>query len=312
MTTFRVCDTDLDDIRMEKYHACLFASGYETRCTNIARIVRPASIALPLVFGFAEESESETRRSSDAFYKTEWGCEPIPMSGDDEQPIYENLRLAIQATEGPIKLLVDYSSMSRIWYAAVLNWARFAVPGRQVTIDFVYSVGRYSDTTHQMVIRNMVTLPGCEGRSYRLRESVAVLGLGFHGLAALCVLDRLESDVVYAFLASPGASIDSAEMTRAKNKGIIECYKTRSVLEIPLNSLESCYRCLAELIAPHRVNGEITLVPMGPKPHVLASILVAMRFQEVACLRVTATSDTSDVFPTGDVIATRVIVCGGS
>ena len=42
---------------------------------------------------------------------------------------------------------------------------------------------------------------------------------------------------------------------------------------------------------PHRPDGEITLVSMGPKPHVLASILVAMRFQEVACLRVSGTPD---------------------
>ncbi|MBT3232870.1 MAG: hypothetical protein HN356_08645 [Calditrichaeota bacterium] len=200
--------------------------------------------------------------------------------------------------------------MSRLWYAAVLNWARVAVSGRDVTIDFVYSRGRYEEPKYPMVIREMVSIPGCEGRAYRQRESVAVFGLGFHGLAALCVLDHLEADTVYAFLASAESSDNYFNYTQNVNKELIRNHKTKAVLDIPLSSLESCYRYLADTIAPHRPDGEITLIPMGPKPHVLASILVAMRFQEVACLRVSGKIYPQDVVPTGEIIATRVIVKG--
>jgi hypothetical protein len=51
------------------------------------------------------------------------------------------------------------------------------------------------------------------------------------------------------------------------------------------------------------------LVPMGPKPHVLASILVSMRFAEVSCMRVSVTRERPEkVDPTGEVIAARVVV----
>ena len=66
------------------------------------------------------------------------------------------------------------------------------------------------------------------------------------------------------------------------------------------------------MISPQRPDGEITLVPMGPKPHVLAAILVAMRFQEVACLRVSGESYPLDVKATAEIMATRVIVRGES
>ena len=89
---------------------------------------------------------------------------------------------------------------------------------------------------------------------------------------------------------------------------LINSPKTKGLLLLPLVSVEAAYRNLAETIAPHRPDGEITLVPMGPKPHVLASIIVAIRFPEVACLRVTSSSGRVDVFPTGDIVATRVIV----
>lgn len=312
MISIRVLNRDFEAVCSEEYDICLFASGYESRCTNIASQVKKEAVTQPLVFGFTEEAKTENRIKNDKFFSGTWGCEPILLSGDDEKPIYDCLNHYTQAVDRPLRLLLDYSSMSRLWYTAVLNWARFAASGRNVTIDFVYSIGEYKENQHGFVIRDMVSIPGCEGRAYRLRESVAVFGLGFHGAAALCVLDHLEADSVYAFLASPGSKPDYVRKVRDLNKELIENRKMKHVLELPLDNVESCYRTLAETIARYRPDGEITLVPMGPKPHVLASILVAMRFPEVACIRISATPDPSDVIATGDIVATRVIVRGES
>ena len=267
-------------------------------------------ISYPLVFGFTEEPFAGNRPQNDKFYLDRWSREAIPLSGDDEKPIFEHIHRHTQSLHRPLRILLDYSSMSRLWYAAVLNWARFAVSNMEVMIDFVYAMGRYEDEKQSMVIRDMVSIPGCEGRAYRLRESVAVFGLGFHGMAALCVLDRLEADTVYAFLAAPGSSAEYVDKTREINKDLISNPKTKDVLALPLTSVEACYRHLAETIAPHRPDGEITLVPMGPKPHILASILLAMRFPQVACLRISGAPYPIDVKPTGEIAATRVIVRG--
>lgn len=311
MISLRVLDIGFESVCEEQYDVALFASGYEQRCIYVPGIVNSNMVVNPIVFGFIEEKLTGNRPSNDAFFGNKWGCIPIPMSADDEKPIYEYLQKLTQTLRGPIRILLDYSSMSRLWYAAVLNWARFAASGKDVIIDFIYAMGSYAQEKQPMVIREMASIPGCEGRAYRLRESVAVFGLGFHGLASLCVLDRLEADTVYAFLASPGSEEEYVAKTREVNKDLINSYKTKAVLELPLASIEACYRHLAETIAPHRMDGEITLVPMGPKPHVLASILVAMRFPEVACLRVSG-DPPQDVKPTGEIVATRVIVRGES
>lgn len=310
MISIRVLDSDLDAVAANQYDVCLFASGYESRCIYVPGLIRDYSITQPLVFGFTEEAKCENRIRHDQFFKDVWNSDPIPLSGDDEKPIYEHLDQCTKSIEREIRILIDYSSMSRLWYTAVLNWARFAASGRYVMIDFIYAMGQYDEEKKPFVIRDMVSIPGCEGRAYRLRESVAVFGLGFHGLAALCVLDHLEADTVYAFLASPGSSEDYVKKTREINSEIIKSRKTKALLELPLASVESAYRSLAEMIAPHRPDGEITLVPMGPKPHVLASILVAMRFPEVACLRVTSNSNRVDVKATEENVVTRVVIRG--
>jgi hypothetical protein len=310
MISIRVLDNDLDTVCKEQYDVCLFASGYESRCIHLPGILDPRAVTSPLVFGFTEEARSQNRPYNDAVFSEKWKRPPIPLSSDDEKPIYEHLSNSTRSIDGPIRILLDYSSMSRLWYAAVLNWARFAASGRRVTIDFIYSIGKYKEVDHSFVIRSMVSVPGCEGRAYRLRESVAIFGLGFYGLATLCVLDHLEADTVYAFLAADEGRAEYVTRTRDTNKDLIQNPKTKAVLGLPLASIETCYRNLAETIAPHRPDGEITLVPMGPKPHVLASILIAMRFPEVACLRVSSAPNAMDVEPTGDTIATRVIIKG--
>jgi len=309
MISLRVLDEDLEAVKDQVYDVSLFASGYESRCTYIPRTLNKTCIRHPLILGFIEESKSKRRADNDSYFSEAWS-EPILLSGDDEKPIYDHLRQHLINADAPVRILVDYSSMSRLWYAAVLNWARFGASGREVVIDFVYSMGRYDEEKHPMVIRSMVSIPGCEGRAFRMRESVAVFGLGFHGLAALCVLDHLEADAVYAFLGATNSAKAYVDKTRESNRELIEHPKTKALLEWPLESLETAYRQLAETVAPHRPDGEITLVPMGPKPQVLASILVAMRFQEVACLRVGHSREALDVIATGDTIATRVIIKG--
>jgi hypothetical protein len=308
MTSIRVLDSDWETVSSSDYDIGLFASGYESRCIYVPGLINRESIACPLIFGFKEEAKAEGRQKNDKFYSERWERTPILLSGNDEKPIYENLHRWTEDNDGPIRILVDYSSMSRLWYTALLNWARFAASGRPVVIDFLYTAGQYENAESDFVIRDMVSLPGCEGRAYRLRESVAVFGLGFHGLAAQCVLDHLEPDRVYTFLAAPGATREYEKRTRESNKALIENYRTKAVLELPLISVESAYRGLAETIAPYRRDGEITLIPMGPKPHVLAAILVAMRFPEVACLRVTSMTHRGDVKPREEVFATRVII----
>lgn len=48
---------------------------------------------------------------------------------------------------------------------------------------------------------------------------------------------------------------------------------------------------------------------MGPKPHVLASILVSMRFPEVSCMRVSAKRASPErIEASGEVVVVRVVV----
>lgn len=304
MILHRVCDLDIKDVLRERYDIGVFASGYELRCTHVPRRLEKSHLSQSVAFGFEEVKKAEQRLRNDEYFRQKWGA-PIPLSTDDDGLVYDVLRRMFVRGRTPLRLLVDYSSMSRLWYAAVLNWARFAGGSRQIIVDLLYAVGDHKAAGTPMVINEIACVPACEGVPRPLSKSVAVFGLGFEGLAALCVLDRLEPHELYCYFAAPAAFEDYPSRARAANRELIGL--ARACVPMPLGSVERCFRLLSELISPHRFDANIALVPMGPKPHVLSAILLAMRFGEVTCLRVGYRRERpQDVGTTGSIVATRV------
>ncbi len=311
MSLYRISDIDMTTVQETNYDLVVFASGYEQRATFVAEHLGRGNTERALIIGFRELDRAPQRKANDRYYVSKWGGDSLTLGADEDGPIYEYLRGAFGCNRDSVSVLVDYSSMSRLWYAAILNWARYARGPREIVIDLLYSVGEHRDETPALVIDDILAIPGCEGGAISLSKAVGVFGLGFDGMAPLCVLDRLEPDEVYAYLASPAAFADYPKRARDANYELINRH-ARETLELPLGSVESTFSHLAELIMPHREEADITFIPMGPKPHVLAAILLAIRFEEITCLRVSGKrSQPERVAATGVIVGTRSIFRGG-
>jgi hypothetical protein len=306
MDLYEIADLSFETVLQDKYDLGFFASGYEERCTYVAERVAPAQIGRIVVLGFEERTEDRQRKASDEIFAARMHVEPRITRADEDVYLFETLRSGDLEGQQNIRILIDYSSMSRLWYSAILNWAKLMSSGDRIVVDFVYSVGQHLENVPPMVIRDILAIPGLEGRVSRRGQSVAVFGLGFDGFASLCVLDRLEPDIVYSFYAEPAAFPDYPNRVLDNNREMVNHY-SKHVLRAPLSSVEQTFRSVIELVTQHRGEAGITLVPMGPKPHVLAAILAALRLDEITCLRVSGGRDrTERVIGTGEVVCTRV------
>lgn len=286
------------------YNIAFFSSGYEKRCTHIPKYVNKNKIKQTFVLGFKENRDDSQRLENDKYFTNEWS-EPIIISSEDESKLYEYLRKVDFNNKDSVKILVDYSAMSRLWYTGILNWVRYITDIKELEIDFLYSVGEYKNKIPPMAIKDILSVPGCEGGYISPYKSVSIFGLGFDGLATLCVLDLLEPDIIYTYLALPAAFKDYPPKAREYNREIIK--QSASILELPIFSVESTYSHLAELIISHISDANISIIPMGPKPHILASILLSIRFQDLICLRVSGVrSNYERVGTTGQIVYTKV------
>ncbi len=301
-------DITLESIRNYSYDLGVFASGYESRCQFVSEQLEIVNVNKQLVFGFKHEINNKIRSDSNNHFKKKWRKTPEILSTDNDMDIYSVLnKIREPSSNIPKRILIDYSSMSRTWYAAILNWIRFQEFTKDVIVDLVYSAGPYYDTeVPPIAVKNILPLPGCDGASGTAVKSIAIFGLGFEGFAPLCVLDKLQPDEVFSYLASPAFYAVHTETARKKNQELIN--RTKATLELPLHSVETTFLKLAEVISPYLNGEDVIFIPMGPKPHVLAAILLATQFKQVTCLHVNGLAlKPSDVTASGDAVSTRLL-----
>ena len=68
--------------------------------------------------------------------------EVLYLKGNDIKGIIPILRTIINEQD-EFRLLVDYSSMSRLWYSGLLYWVKNNSINKRITIDFLYAIGKY-------------------------------------------------------------------------------------------------------------------------------------------------------------------------
>jgi len=299
-------DIEFREIIKSQYDLVIFASGYESRCQFVSSKLEAEYVHQQIVLGFEHQGDPDLRARSDKHFKEKWDATPFILSSSNEQSIYDLLNTNVNyLSERPIRILIDYSSMSRAWYAAILNWIRFRNFNKDVYVDLVYAPGAYSNVFSPIAVETILPLPGCEGSSGTITKSIAVFGLGFEGMAPLCVLDKLQPDEIFSYLAAPAVNDEYPKIAYQKNEELIKMSK--ALLELPLASVEITFSKLAEVITPYLKTADITFIPMGPKPHVLAAILLAIRFEQVTCLHVNGRTQTAvDICASGDIISTSV------
>lgn len=303
-----VKDLEFETVIENSYDLGVFASGYESRCQYISGQLKIQNINNQLIFGFEHKKNDHNRADNDNHFRKKWEKIPEILSTENDLQVYKILDKVLRFSTPKIyKILVDYSSMSRTWYAAILNWIRFQQITEEVIVDFVYSAGPYYSTELKPIaVKNVLPLPGCDGVSGTSIKSIAIFGLGFEGLAPLCVLDKLQPDEIFTYLASPAFYDEHPRTAREKNEELIKIAK--ETLELPLHSIEITILKLRELISAYQNGEDITFIPMGPKPHVLASILLAIHFKQITCLHVNGlVSEPTDVTASGDIVSTRLI-----
>ena len=306
MYLYNVLDETIDNILLKKYDLAIFACGYEERCTAIPRKLNKENISETVVIGFSEETQGDQREINNKYFHDEWTTKIYEASSNDEQKLYEVLNNILDLKNDELRVLVDYSSMSRLWYAGILNWIKYVSGPNIIFVDMLYTPGLQKEKVTPIVINNILSIPGCEGSATSLFKTIAIFGLGFDSHAALCVLDRLEPDMYYTFLAAPTIFDDYPKHVYKINSELIS--GAENTLELPLFSVERTYVNLAEIVSLHKNEADIVFVPMGPKPQVLASILISMKFGEVTCLRVSTIDGCKEnIHSSGHIIATGLV-----
>lgn len=303
-----------EEIEKNSYEWLILAIGVESRTRFVIEKLLESGVNINnvLILSYQDFTNQSAIDQSVASVKALFADKGIPvldekLETDSKKSVWQLLNTHLVDMEDK-HILVDYSAMSRAWYASILYWFKQkTLKEHQTFLYFLYAIGKYSRDVaeKEVVIKKIEVVPGCEGGNYRHDKTIAIFGLGFYGYMSLCACEQIEPDEIYT-LSTKEDPVDGFSIKDCMgNKELIE--SANKNFRIPVSSVVQAYNCLSEIANTHIAKGdEVILVPMGPKPQVLASILVSFSNPSVCTLRVRHEDYSSEIEASGRIILTRI------
>jgi hypothetical protein len=276
---------DVANANWLSYDVIFLASGFEERSVNIFNKIPDNIISKCTVLGFDRDIHVLSREKNDAIYMTRGLTPFVAKTNLEYEDKIRNILFvgAGFATNRPLRILIDYSAMTRSWYAYILTWIEYSGDTSSVEVDFVYSHGRYLDDFSALEIKDTNIISGFEGVSAGTRGTVAFYGLGYDKYATLTVHDIIQPDSFVCYVARDGEVDVNSQYVLRENSEIIEM-SCRAPVFVPLSDLSKITQTLCNEINSVSLRDEVIAVPMGPKTHVLATLMVAQALPRVTCM----------------------------
>jgi len=293
------------------------ASGYEPRCTFLMEQLSDRCRGNGLEIGrrlawisFSNYKDLPTRQEADRIFRRlqpRWDLEVSTDEGVKVRQFLDQI-VASCGVERP-RVLIDYSAMSRMLYLSALDISQDV--GDPI---YSYSIGRYENLGYDdfpiSTVGTIRGVPGLEGLPYVNRPRLYVFGLGFDGVGVKALIDRLEvGRRVVVYWADPGAFPDASSVTVRNNQKLIE--KALVAFSVGLHDVRGAARMLEEVCLHVEHTDKVLIVPVGPKPLILAGAIVAAQYDHVTLLAPHLSgggvkSKLPLIEPSGELVITRL------
>ena len=254
----------------------LVTSGYESRSSHWCRTVLSEGVHLQTLglkaLGFTDRKDQGSRRANDEYYGS-LNIKVEEFSGFDQTAVVSFVRrlLLNQIGKDPrstIQLNIDYSSMPRSWYCGLFQLA-IGLLRPQDRLHMWYCGGLYTDTQFPTAgVSDFGLFSGRPTINPIVRTHVC--GLGFDRIRASAIYRVLDPQNLVCFLG--GMNPEYIQRVRDDNRDLLAA--ARMVFTAPVGDFSDAFSRIVEIAREYSNEGDVILVPDGPKPLVLASSLV--------------------------------------
>ena len=292
-----------DILENVSYDIAVLASGYEQRCIYLpAHYNIKAEIKIALAF---KENSKELHRMENDVFLIQHGYRLITISGEhyhDLEPYF--LTLLKNNSKKHLYMLVDYSSMTKVWYSNFINFLLSDAKWHDfITIHFSYTPAVYNEPKKfsPVNINNLVSYP-CKKGVGSVKPTALIIGLGLDKNCAEYIRKKIQPAVTYLIYPDPSNDVKNVEKILENNRELIEQIEVRNLISFPLFNLEKTDSILTDLCLNLRVKYNIVIAPVGSKVFSLLALLMASRYPDIEVMRISSGTDTSvfDRMPYGE------------
>lgn len=276
-----------DLIIEDSYDVIIVSSGYEDRCTFLVKDFQPKG-KYKYSFAFNSKDSEESILKNKKFFSRN-GYESISADGDNEEEVLNILKIATNLLneEKKLKILVDYSSMTRVWYAVILKYFWLHEQSfESVTIDFFYSFAKYlpNKTTEK---KNIHVNPIESFTSFSLpnKETALIIGLGYEKNKAYGLTEYFDATTFY-FINDASKGENYSKEVLAVNNSLLKSVTKDKLYFYPINDMIYTENLLCSLCESLSQEYKIIIAPCGPKPFTLLSLIAAIKTDLVDVWRI--------------------------
>ncbi len=278
----------VSDILTEGLDLVIAASGYERRATTLAERLGKRPSGLKIALGFAER-KILSREKNDAMFRR-LGYKLHNSSGNEGEAMEGLIAQCLEETEGRLAtIVIDYSCMTRLWYAAAIRFMRDLGERRQgVRIFFCYTPAVFTIPMPPAPNTHISPIPGFFCIQLPISKTALVVGLGYEAHHASGLVDYVEAAETFAFLSDPSFDNRFTRAVERNNEDLLRRIGPDHVLRYPVMDLRATEALLTSLCAGLWKEYRVILAPLGPKPFTLLSLLLAAKYPMLDVWRVSS------------------------
>lgn len=278
---------DLDSFRDTHWDCVFVASGFESRASHLVRS-GVISAARKIAFGFSDRA-TLSRKSNDKVFVSN-GFEIVTANGDSSIEIEKQLlsALVIHSAEC-FRILVDYSCMTREWYAGIINFCRRHVEYKgRVEITFCYSHSEYRKPKKPSPNSHVGPLTGFSSFVLPRCPTALIIGLGNESYRGLGIKEYVDAAETYLFYTDPCLDPRFVNSITGANEELFKQVSSDRIYKYAAHSVQQASASLTSLSSGLADRFRLILAPLGPKPFSLLCLLVALRLEGTEVWRVSS------------------------
>ncbi len=291
MDYYHSSQTSMRELQGKHFNLVLVASGYEKRSTTLIESLEYTADR-QIAFAFSEKKNVFHREENDNFFLSR-NFELITVSGQDAE-IIKNFLIDYftVSSEEYIEILIDYSCMTKIWYATLINFfIESTYDVKYVSTFFAYTPAGFNLTKKGKPVKVADSLIHKEPVKFKTIKPLAlIVGLGIEHKKAEYIVKKLKPAQLILMYADPAIEKGYVEAVLRNNRNLIESVEIRNLLNYPLEDMEVTTEILTSLCLILRMKYNIIIAPAGPKVFSLLSLLLAANYPDIDVWRVSSGS----------------------
>lgn len=264
------------------YDLGVWAAGYESRSSWLVESqYRPSTVRNWRRVEFVEHGRTPTAiKAKQTSLGTVFGGRPGRQNHDGYwlQAWLEEIRTARRGRRGA-DIFLDITSMPRSFYGPlVVHVLRGTLAGvRSITIAYVR--GETYGEPRARCVEGLRGVLGTEGLSSH-NSSAFIIGVGFDGATAAAVVELFQ---VSAYACLVAANLNEPEtLARVLEANERVLLQAQYVARVPTVSVGDAYQALSDVVDWYRGYHDLILLPLGPKPHVIAALSLCALDRELS------------------------------